>query len=300
MATATNASATAGDAPGKFKIALCQLAVGADKERNIAHARDIIGRAADQGAQLVLLPEMWNCPYSNDNFPAYAEEISPEDSFASSPSASMLADVAGKHGVTIVGGSIPERREGRLYNTCLVFGSKGELKGRFSKLHLFDIDIPGKITFKESDTLTRGEQPLVVDTDVARVAVGICYDIRFPELAMLYAALGAHLICYPGAFNMTTGPLHWQLLQQARAVDNQLFVATCSPARDDSASYRAWGHSTLVGPFGEIVATTEHEEALVVGEVDVAQIDTRRQNMPIKVQRRADLYQLIDKTAVDQ
>ncbi|CAI6001686.1 unnamed protein product, partial [Closterium sp. NIES-64] len=204
-----------------FKIALCQLAVGADKARNIENARDVIGRAADQGARLVLLPEMWNCPYSNDNFPTYAEEISLEDSFASSPSAAMLADVAGRHGVTIVGGSIPERREGRLYNTCLVFGSKGELKGRFSKLHLFDIDIPGKITFKESDTLTRGDQPLVVDTDVARVAVGICYDIRFPELAMLYATRGAQLICYPGAFNMTTGPLHWQLLQQARAVDNQ-------------------------------------------------------------------------------
>ncbi|GJP35731.1 hypothetical protein CLOM_g20262 [Closterium sp. NIES-68] len=294
MATATNA--TASDASGKFKIALCQLAVTADKAHNIAHARDVIGRAADQGARLVLLPEMWNCPYSNDNFPTYAEEISPEDSFASSPSAAMLADVAGRRGVTIVGGSIPEKREGRLYNTCLVFGSKGELKGKFSKLHLFDIDIPGKITFKESDTLTRGEQPLVVDTEVARVAVGICYDIRFPELAMLYAARGAQLICYPGAFNMTTGPLHWQLLQQARAVDNQLFVATCSPARDDSASYRAWGHSTLVGPFGEIIATTEHEEDLVLAEVDLSQIDTRRQNMPIDMQRRADLYQLVDKT----
>ncbi|CAI7883649.1 unnamed protein product, partial [Closterium sp. NIES-54] len=154
-----------------FKIALCQLAVGADKARNIEHVRDVIGRAADQGARLVLLPEMWNCPYSNDNFPTYAEEISLEDSFASSPSAAMLADVAGRHGVTIVGGSIPEKREGRLYNTCLVFGSKGELKGRFSKLHLFDIDIPGKITFKESDTLTRGEHPLVVDTGGLPVCV---------------------------------------------------------------------------------------------------------------------------------
>jgi omega-amidase len=91
------------------------------------------------------------------------------------------------------------------------------------QIHLFDIDIPGKITFKESKTLTAGQDLTVVDTDVGRIGIGICYDIRFQELAMLYAARGAHLLCYPGAFNMTTGPLHWELLQRARAADNQVF-----------------------------------------------------------------------------
>ncbi|XP_028116277.1 omega-amidase, chloroplastic-like [Camellia sinensis] len=130
--------------------------------------------------------------------------------------------------------------------------------------------------------------------EVGRIGIGICYDIRFQELAMLYAARGAHLICYPGAFNMTTGPLHWELLQRARAADNQLYVVTCSPARDAGAGYVAWGHSTLVGPFGEILATTEHDEAIIISEVDYSQIELRRTSLPLEKQRRGDLYQLVD------
>jgi omega-amidase len=104
------------------------------------------------------------------------------------------------------------------------------------------------------------------------------------------------MIAYPGAFNMTTGPLHWELLAKARAVDNQLYVVTCSPARDNAASYIAWGHSTIVGPFGEIVATTEEKEATIFGEIDYAQISKRRLNIPLESQRRGDLYALFDKT----
>ncbi|PKA47159.1 N-carbamoylputrescine amidase [Apostasia shenzhenica] len=276
----------------KFKIALCQLSVTADKARNIAHARKAIEAAAEKGARLVLLPEIWNSPYSNDSFPLYAEDIEAGGDVA--PSYSMLSEAARSLKITIVGGSIPERSGNHLYNTCCVFDSDGILKGKHRKLHLFDIDIPGKITFKESKTLTAGQQPTIVDTDVGRIGIGICYDIRFQELAMLYAARGAHLLCYPGAFNMTTGPLHWELLQRARAADNQLFVATCSPARDASAGYTAWGHSTLVGPFGEVIATTEHEEAIIVEEVDYSLIELRRSNLPFQKQRRGDLYQLVD------
>ncbi|KAL3744541.1 hypothetical protein ACJRO7_013759 [Eucalyptus globulus] len=222
----------------KFKIGLCQLLVTADKERNIAHARKAIHEAVDKGAQLVILPEIWNSPYSNDSFPVYAEDIDG----GSSPSTAMVSEAAKALKVTIVCGSIPERCGDRLYNTCCVFGSNGVLKAKHCKfyhslplalesklwtclwmhIHLFDIDIPGKITFMESKTLTAGESPIIVDTDVGRIGVGICYDIRFQELAMIYAARGAHLLCYPGAFNMTTGPLHWELLQRARAVDNQV------------------------------------------------------------------------------
>jgi omega-amidase len=208
----------------------------------------------------------------------------------------MLSNVAREKKLTIVGGSIPERSNGHLYNTCCVFDKDGELKAKHRKVHLFDIDIPGKITFKESDVLTAGDGPTIVDTDVGRIGVGICYDIRFPELAMLYAARGAHIICYPGAFNMTTGPAHWELLQKARAVDNQIYVATCAPARDPSAGYIAWGHSTLVGPFGQIVATTEHEQTTVIAEIDYSQTEKIRLNMPLESQRRGDLYNLVDVT----
>ncbi|KAJ0090542.1 hypothetical protein Patl1_13809 [Pistacia atlantica] len=102
----------------------------------------------------------------------------------------MLAETSRLLNITIVGGSIPERSGDRLYNTCCVFGSDGKLKAKHRKIHLFDIDIPGKITFMESKTLTAGETPTIVDTDVGRIGIGICYDIRFQELAMIYAARG--------------------------------------------------------------------------------------------------------------
>ncbi|KAJ7528578.1 hypothetical protein O6H91_15G008800 [Diphasiastrum complanatum] len=278
---------------GKFKVAVCQLSVTANKEQNINHAREVIEGAADEGAELIVLPEMWNCPYSNSSFPVYAEDIDAGGN--ESPSTMMLSDVARKKQVTIIGGSIPERSYDHLYNTCCIYGRNGELQAKHRKVHLFDIDIPGKIVFKESETLTAGEGLTVVDTYVGRIGVGICYDIRFEELAMLYAARGAQMICYPGAFNMTTGPLHWELLQRARAIDNQLYVITCSPARDPTASYVAWGHSTVVGPqFGEIISKTGHEEATIFADIDYSVSDQRRLNMPLDKQRRGDLYQLVD------
>ena len=163
------------------------------------------------------------------------------------------------------------------------------------KAHLFDIDIPGKITFKESDTLSPGSSLTCVQTAFATIGVGICYDIRFPEMAMIYRQRGAQLVVFPGAFNMTTGPKHWELLQRARALDNQLYVCTCSPARDEDFSYVAWGHSLVAGPFGDVVDTLGHEEGLLCTELDLQEVATRRQNMPLDQQRRDDLYQMQDK-----
>ncbi|WZZ91505.1 omega-amidase, chloroplastic isoform X1 [Brassica napus] len=276
----------------KFNMGLCQLSVTTDKKRNISHAKDAIEEAASKGAKLVLLSEMWNTPYTKGSFRVFAEDV--DAGGDASPSTAMLSEVSKRLKITIIGGSIPEKSGGRLYNTCCVFGSDGELKAKHRKIHLFDIDIPGKITYMESRTFSAGETPTVVDTDVGRIGIGICYDIRFQELAMMYAARGAHLLCYPGAFNMTTGPLHWELLQRARATDNQLYVATCSSARDYGYCYVAWGHSSLVGPFGEIIATTEHEEAIIIAEIDYSFLEQRRSNLPLNKQRRGDLYQLVD------
>ncbi|XVF74341.1 hypothetical protein PTKIN_Ptkin13bG0102600 [Pterospermum kingtungense] len=275
----------------KFKVGLCQLSVNSEKNLNILRAHNMIKFAAEQGARLVVLPEMWNCPYSADNFAKYAENFDDRDS---SPSFSMLSEVASCFGITIVGGSIPEWCNGRLYNTCCVFGSDGTLKAKHRKIHLFDIDTPGDISFKESDSFSAGDEPTVVETDIGRIGIGICHDMRFPELAMLYRAKGAHIICYPGAFNMSTGELLWELVQRARAADNQLFVATCSPSRDSAGCYTIWGHSTLVSPFGEIIATSEHAETVVVAEIDYSEIQLRRENLPLEQQWRRDIYQFID------
>uniref|UniRef100_A0A1D2ADS7 CN hydrolase domain-containing protein n=1 Tax=Auxenochlorella protothecoides TaxID=3075 RepID=A0A1D2ADS7_AUXPR len=296
MATAVNATtdriAPPTPSKSKFKLALCQLAVGADKERNIQHARQVIDRAAGEGARLVILPEIWNSPYSNDSFPVYAEEVGGGES----PSTAMLSDAAAANSIVLVGGSIPERSEGKLFNTSFVYGPKGELLGRHRKVHLFDIDIPGKIRFKESEVLTPGSDLTVIDTELGRIGVAICYDIRFPELAALYAARGCQLLVYPGAFNMTTGPAHWELLLRARAVDAQLYVAGVAPARDLSAGYHSWGHSALVDPFGRVVAAAEESEAIIHAEVDLDQIAEQRKGVPYNDQKRSDLYSLLDLT----
>ncbi|KAK9265778.1 hypothetical protein L1049_021665 [Liquidambar formosana] len=279
---------------GQFKIALCQLSVTLDKQRNLAHALHTIEIAVEQGAKLVVLPEMWNCPYSNDNFAKYAEDFDDEDA---SPSFSMLSQVASNQGITIVGGSVPEWNNGLLYNSCCVFGPDGKLRAKHRKIHLFDVDIPGDILFKESDTLAAGNTPTIVDRDVGRIGIGICHDIRFPELAMLYGARGAHLICYPGAFNLSTGELLWELVQRARQEASILFVATCSPSRDSNGCYPIWGHSTLVGPFGKIIATSGHEETMVIAEIDYSTIQLQRESVPLEKLRREDIYQFVDKSA---
>ncbi|KAM1359449.1 hypothetical protein FF2_045765 [Malus domestica] len=171
----------------KFKVALCQLSVTSDKNQNLDRAGISIKTAAEQGAKLLVLPEMWNCPYSSDYFAKFAEDFTDEDA---SPTLSMLSDAAYCHGITVVGGSVPERDHGRLYNTCCIFGPDGKLKAKHRKIHLFDIDVPGEISFKESDFFLAGDQTTIVDTEVGRIGVGICHDLQFPELAALYRKKG--------------------------------------------------------------------------------------------------------------
>ena len=128
------------------------------------------------------------------------------------------------------------------------------------------------------------------------MGLAICYDIRFAELSMIMARRGCKLLVFPGAFNMTTGPAHWELLQRARAVDNQVFVAACSPARDETATYVAWGHSTVVNPWGQVIATTEEKEGIVYASIDFDEVASFRDSLPITKQRREDLYGVEDKT----
>jgi omega-amidase len=285
------------------RVLSSQVAVTADKAANIATATNAVREAAQQGAQLVCLPEMWNTPYDNAFFREYAEDLSGFTGVASpglntrgAPSATALARVAAETGVVLVGGSLPEiDSEGRVYNTCLVLDGSGKMLGKHRKVHLFDIDIPGGITFRESETLTQGDAITVVDTPLGiRIGIGICFDIRFPEMAAVACNRGAHMLVYPGAFNTTTGPLHWQLLQQARAVDNLVFCLTCSPARQPGASYQAWGHSTAVGPFAEVLATCDERPCTVFADLDMGELEKRRRAIPLYSQRRGDLYTLTD------
>ena len=270
-----------------FRFAACQLAGGADKVENLSRARAMISRAAQEGAKVVCLPEMFNCPYSNASFPVYAESASPPES-----SLQMLSEAAKAHGIYLVGGSIPERdAEGRLFNTSFVFGPQGERVAAHRKVHLFDIDIPGQITFRESDTLAAGDAVTSFDTPFGRFGLAICYDLRFWELSAAMARQrGCHFLLFPGAFNTTTGPLHWELLLRARAVDHQLFVAGVAPARVEGAGYQSWGHSTVVDPWGKVIAATDEKEGLVLADIDMDIVQDVRKKIPVRTQRREDVY----------
>ncbi|XP_061194410.1 omega-amidase NIT2-like [Saccostrea echinata] len=268
-----------------FKIALIQLAVSATKADNLKRASQLVSHAAKEGAKLVSLPECFNSPYGTSYFPEYAEKIPGTSSHS-------LASMAKDNEIYLIGGSIPEEENGKLFNTCCVFDPKGEIIAKHRKIHLFDIDVPGKIRFQESETLSPGNSFTMFDTPYCKVGVGICYDIRFPELAQVYAKENCKLLVYPGAFNMTTGPAHWELLQRGRALDNQLYVATVSPARDTGASYVAWGHSSVINPWGQVIATTEDEETVLFAVIDPAYVNEVREQISIGKQKRDDMYTL--------
>ncbi|KAF2476150.1 carbon-nitrogen hydrolase [Lindgomyces ingoldianus] len=276
------------------KLALIQLACTADKSHNLSHARTKVLEASKTGAKIVVLPECFNSPYGTKYFPQYAEQLLPSPpTETQSPSFHALSRLAREAGVYLVGGSIPEKEASgkKLFNTSLTFAPSGELLASHRKVHLFDIDIPGKITFKESDVLSPGNKITLIDIpEYGKIAVAICYDIRFPELATIAARKGAFLLLYPGAFNLTTGALHWELQARARAMDNQVYVGLCSPARDMSAEYNAWGHSMVVGPNAEVLEQLDEKEGMCVQELKAGWIEEVRKGIPLYGQRRFDVY----------
>lgn len=277
-----------------LKLALVQLSTGADKAANLARARARVLEATSKGANLVVLPECFNSPYGTKYFPNYAETLLPSPPTKDqSPTFHALSELAKEAKAYLVGGSIPEYGEEtkKYYNTSLTFSPSGELVATHRKVHLFDIDIPGKITFRESEVLSPGNKVTLVDLpEYGRIAIAICYDIRFPELAMIAARKGAFLLLYPGAFNLTTGALHWELQARARAMDNQLYVGLCSPARDMSADYHAWGHSMVVDPMAVIKDELGEDEGIAYADLNGAKIEETRKGIPIYSQRRFDVY----------
>ncbi|KAF2273382.1 carbon-nitrogen hydrolase [Westerdykella ornata] len=282
------------------KLALVQLATTADKSHNLSHARTKVLEATRQGAKIVVLPECFNSPYGTKYFPQYAETLLPSPpTREQSPTFHALSELAKEAGCYLIGGSIPEREGGdgakegdkKLYNTSLTFSPRGELMATHRKVHLFDIDIPGKIRFKESEVLSPGNKITLIDLpEYGKIAVAICYDIRFPELATIAARKGAFLLLYPGAFNLTTGALHWELQARARAMDNQVYVGLCSPARDMEAEYHAWGHSMVVDPNAEVLGALDEKEGVLVQELQAGRIEEVRKGIPLYTQRRFDVY----------
>lgn len=244
------------------------------KEDNVTRAVAKIKQVvAKEKADLVILPECFNSPYDTKLFPANAERI------PGGYTSNELSRTAKELGIFLHGGSFPEEDQGKLYNTATVWGPDGELIAKHRKVHLFDMDIPGKVTFKESDVLTPGDSFTTFQiNEHFKVGLGVCYDIRFDEMARIYQNKGCNILIYPGAFDPHTGPMHWELLARSRALDNQCYVATVSPARDETTDYVAYGYSMLVDPWGQVINNAKTERATIIAEIGKSSLGNKKRS----------------------
>ncbi len=268
-----------------MKIAFIQMKVVSDKNLNLYRAKRLLIEAAENDSDIIVLPEMFICPYNNDYFLQYGEVIN-----GNSQTIKMLSNIAKERKVYIIGGSIPEIDNGKLYNTSVIFDEYGEIIGKHRKVHLFDINIKNKIKYFESDVLSPGDKATIVDTKFGKIGVCICYDIRFPELVKKMANEGANMIIAPSAFNMVTGPAHWEIIARSRALDNQIYFGMCSPSRNLESSYTAYGHSIIADPWGRVINELDENEGILYSEIDFSLIKKVREELPILKQKRNELY----------
>ncbi|MBZ2175566.1 carbon-nitrogen hydrolase family protein [Schnuerera sp. xch1] len=267
------------------KIGIIQMRVVEDKKENIRRAGDYIKEVTKNGADIAVLPEMFNCPYDTENFPKYAEKEGGE-------TYTSLSKLADENNIYLVAGSVPEEDMGRVYNTSFVFDRSGNKIGKHRKMHLFDIDVEGGQYFKESDTLSPGEELNVFDTEFGKFGLAICYDFRFPEVGRIFAQKGAKAIIVPAAFNMTTGPAHWEIMFRSRALDNQVYTIGVAPARDEDSNYISYANSMVVSPWGNIIERMDEKEGYRIVDINFDCIQKVRQELPLLKHRRTDIYSL--------
>jgi predicted amidohydrolase len=267
-----------------IEAAVVQLRAESDKTANLAAAEAAIRRAAAEGAELVALPEVfaWRGPQARE---AEQAETIP------GPTADRMAALAAELGIHLVAGSMLERQAGqeRVVNTCLLLGPDGRTLAAYRKIHLFDIDLPGHVTIRESDTRAPGTEPVVVDTALGRIGLAVCYDLRFPELFRRLAAgpLAAEIVVMPSGFTRPTGQAHWEVLVRARAIENQCFVLAPNQWGRASQGFLDHGHSLLVDPWGKILAEgPPDDDAVLFARLQSERLESVRRELPCLTHRR--------------
>ena len=268
-----------------LRVACVQMTSRADKAANLETAERLVARAAATGADLVALPEKWNAIGTTEQLHAAAEPLEGGESVAA------MADWSRRHGITLVGGSISEQREGRekLSNTSLVFGPDGELLGLYRKIHLFDVEVGG-VVYRESEAEEPGDEPVVAEVEDWSIGLSICYDIRFPELYRILTLEGAELVTVPAHFTTPTGKDHWHVLMRARAIENQLYVAAAAQIGETLPGKPAYGRSLIADPWGVVVAQAPDEETVITAELDRAHLQNIRAKLPSLANRQPNAY----------
>ncbi|HVM57864.1 MAG TPA: carbon-nitrogen hydrolase family protein [Gaiellaceae bacterium] len=271
--------------PDRIRVACVQLTSGRDKDANLARAEALVARAASTGADIVVLPEKWNVIGGPDDYRAAAEPLE------TGPSVAAMSRWARTLGITLVGGSITERRDGRekLSNTCCVFDPEGSLVAVYRKIHLFDVEVGGHV-YRESETEEPGTEPVVAPAEDWTVGLSVCYDVRFPELYRILALEGAELATVPAHFTTPTGRDHWHVLLRARAIENQYYVAAAAQVGETLPGRPAYGRSLVVDPWGIVLAQAPDEETVIAAELDRARLRQIRAKLPSLANRQADAY----------
>ncbi len=267
----------------QLRVGAVQMRSGADLDANLATCKGLIDQAVAAGSQLVVLPECFSFLGRGEGDKlAIAESYDPP---GDRPIWGMLREAASRRGVWIVGGGTPEVVLGdakRTYNTALVIDPRGELAARYRKVHLFDVDIPGGATLRESDATVAGDTLVAVDIAGARVGLSICYDVRFPELYReLVKDLGAEVLLVPAAFTAHTGAAHWEILLRARAIEDQAYVVAAAQWGRHNEKRESYGHTMIVDPWGTIVGAQAEGDGVVVATLDGAALVKRRNQMPV-------------------
>ena len=257
-----------------MKLAAVQMISGPDVAPNLVTAGRLIAEAAAAGAQLVALPEYFPLIGATD-----ADRLAAREVDGAGPIQDFLADTAKKHGLWLIGGSIPLMADdpAKLRNSCLVFDPQGKRVTRYDKIHLFGFN-KGDEAYDEAATIERGDQVVAFDSPLGRVGLAICYDLRFPEL---FRAMGEiDLLVLPAAFTETTGRAHWEMLLRARAVENQCFVLAAAQGGQHPNGRITHGNSMVIDPWGEVLSRMDKGEGVVIAELDPQRLVDTRTSLP--------------------
>ncbi len=262
------------------RIAAVQTVSGPDVAENLRVAEALIAEAAQAGARLVALPEYFFLIGAEDD-----AKVRLREQDGAGPLQDFLCDAAQRHGVWLVGGTVPlvATDDGKVRNTTLVYDDRGQRVARYDKIHLFGFQA-GAERYDEAATIEAGSETVAFDSPFGRIGLAICYDLRFPEL---FRALGeVDLIVLPAAFTYTTGRAHWETLLRARAIENQCYVMAAAQGGRHPSGRVTWGHSMIVDPWGEVLARREEGAGTVVAELDPARIAAVRASLPALKHRR--------------
>jgi len=265
-----------------FKAAAVQMVSTPKVEENLAAAARLIAQAAEQGAKLVALPEYFCIFGMRDR-----DKVAAREKDGAGPIQDFLAATAARHGVWLVGGSVPLEcaDPAKVRNSCLVYDAAGRRVARYDKIHLFGLEL-GDERFNESATIEPGTEPRAVDSPFGRIALSVCYDLRFPELYRALAPMD--LILVPSAFTATTGRAHWETLLRARAIENLAWVLAPAQGGRHPNGRETHGHSMVVDPWGKILAERAAGPGVVIAEIDPAFQAEMRRSLPALERRRIE------------